>query len=42
MRDARTLHRVPKEEENTGTPASREMMERFLKDRNAQLWISHD
>jgi N-acyl homoserine lactone hydrolase len=39
--EERTLHRMPKEEESTGTPASREMLERFLKDKNAQLWIGH-
>lgn len=36
-----TLHRMPKEEQRTGTPASREMIERFLKEKNAQLWIGH-
>ena len=39
--EERTLHRMPKEEETTGTPASREAIERFLKERNAQLWIAH-
>jgi N-acyl homoserine lactone hydrolase len=39
--EERTLHRMPKEEESTGTPASRQMMERFLKEKNAQLWIGH-
>jgi N-acyl homoserine lactone hydrolase len=39
--EERTLHRMPKEEESTGTPASRETMERFLKEKNAQLWIGH-
>ena len=39
--EERTLHRMPKEEETTGTPASREAIERFLKERNAQLWIGH-
>lgn len=39
--EERTLKRMPKEEETTGTPASRESMERFLKDKNAQLWIGH-
>ena len=39
--EERTLHRMPKEEESTGTPASREMMERFLKEKRAQLWIGH-
>lgn len=39
--EERTLHRMPREEESTGTPASREAMERFLKEKNAQLWIGH-
>jgi N-acyl homoserine lactone hydrolase len=39
--EERTLHRMPKEEESTGTPQSREMIERFLKEKNAQLWIGH-
>jgi len=39
--EERTLHRMPKEEETTGTPASREMMERFLTEKHAQLWIGH-
>lgn len=39
--EERTLHRMPTEEETTGTPASREAMERFLKEKNAQLWIGH-
>jgi len=39
--EERTLHRMPKEEESTGTPASREMMERFLKEKRAQLWVGH-
>lgn len=39
--EERTLHRMPKEEETTGTPASRDMIERFLKEENAQLWIGH-
>ena len=39
--EERTLRRMPKEEESTGTPASREMMERFLKEKSAQLWIGH-
>ena len=39
--EERTLHRMPKEEETAGTPASREAIERFLKERNAQLWIGH-
>ena len=39
--EERTLQRMPKEEETTGTPGSREMMERFLREQNAQLWIGH-
>ncbi|HXY96182.1 MAG TPA: N-acyl homoserine lactonase family protein [Steroidobacteraceae bacterium] len=39
--EERTLQRMPKEEESTGTPQSREMIERFLKEKNAQLWIGH-
>lgn len=39
--EERTLHRMPKEEESTGTPATREGIERFLKQQNAQLWIGH-
>jgi len=39
--EERTLHRMPKEEETTATPASRDMIERFLKEKNAQLWIGH-
>jgi hypothetical protein len=37
----RTLHRMPNEEKSTATPSSREMIERFLKEKNAQLWIGH-
>ena len=39
--EERTLQRMPKEEQSTGTPASRQMIERFLKEKNAQLWIGH-
>src|SRR5579864_3278232 len=39
--EERTLQRMPKEEETTGTAASRAMIERFLKEKNAQLWIGH-
>jgi glyoxylase-like metal-dependent hydrolase (beta-lactamase superfamily II) len=39
--EQRALRRMPKEEETTGTPASREAMERFLQEKNAQLWIGH-
>jgi N-acyl homoserine lactone hydrolase len=39
--EERPKHRMPKEEEGAGTPASREAIERFLKESNAQLWIGH-
>jgi N-acyl homoserine lactone hydrolase len=39
--EERLLHRMPKEEETTGTPGSREMMEKFLEEKKAQLWIGH-
>jgi len=39
--EERTLRRMPKEEQTTGTPASRAAIERFLKEKNAQLWIGH-
>jgi glyoxylase-like metal-dependent hydrolase (beta-lactamase superfamily II) len=39
--EERPLHRMPKEEETTGTPGSRETMEKFLEEKNAQLWIGH-
>jgi len=39
--EERTLHRMPKEEETTGTPQSREAMERFLQQTGSQLWIGH-
>ena len=39
--EERPLHRMPKEEESAGTPASRELMERFLRETGAQLWIGH-
>lgn len=39
--EERPLHRMPREEESSGTPASRELMERFLREKNAQLWIGH-
>ena len=32
---------MPKEEQTAGTPASRELIDRFLKEKNAQLWIGH-
>src|SRR6267143_7276200 len=39
--EERTLHRMPNEEKSTATPSSRELIERFLKEKNAQLWIGH-
>src|SRR2546430_9048295 len=39
--EERTLHRMPNEEKSTATPNSRELIERFLKEKNAQLWIGH-
>lgn len=39
--EERALHRMPKEEEATGTPASRDLIERFIKAQNAQLWVGH-
>lgn len=39
--EERSLNRMPKEEEKTGTPASRALIERSLKEKNAQLWIGH-
>ena len=39
--EERTLHRMPNEEKSTATPSSREMIERFLKEKKAQLWIGH-
>jgi glyoxylase-like metal-dependent hydrolase (beta-lactamase superfamily II) len=39
--EERTLHRMPDEEKTTGTPASREMIEKFLEENKAQLWIGH-
>ncbi len=39
--EERTLHRMPNEEQSTATPNSRELIERFLKEKNAQLWIGH-
>jgi len=33
---------MPPEEKATATPASRAMMDRFLKEKNAQLWIGHN
>jgi N-acyl homoserine lactone hydrolase len=39
--EERTLQRMPKEEQRTGTPNSRQSIERFLKENNAQLWIGH-
>jgi N-acyl homoserine lactone hydrolase len=39
--EERTLGRLPKEEETTGTMASRASMEAFLKQTHSQLWIGH-
>lgn len=39
--EERTRNRMPPEEKATATPASRAMMDRFLKEKNAQLWIGH-
>jgi N-acyl homoserine lactone hydrolase len=39
--EERTLHRMPKEEQSTGTPASRERIERFVEATHSQLWIGH-
>ncbi len=39
--EERTLHRMPKEEQAAGTPASRELIDRFLTQKHAQLWIGH-
>jgi N-acyl homoserine lactone hydrolase len=39
--EERTLHRMPPEELNTATPASRAMIEEFLSAEKAQLWIGH-
>jgi N-acyl homoserine lactone hydrolase len=39
--EERTLHRMPPEELKTATPASRAMIDQFLIDKKAQLWIGH-
>jgi glyoxylase-like metal-dependent hydrolase (beta-lactamase superfamily II) len=39
--EERTLRRMPPEEEVTATPASRAMIEQFLVQKKAQLWIGH-
>jgi len=39
--EERTLKRMPAEELVTGTPASRAMIERFLIEKHARLWIGH-
>ena len=39
--EERTLHRMPPEELKTATPASRAMIDQFLIDQKAQLWICH-
>jgi N-acyl homoserine lactone hydrolase len=39
--EERTLKRMPPQEKATATPASRALMDRFLKEKDAQLWIGH-
>jgi len=39
--EERTLHRMPTREQTTATPASRAMIEQFLNEHKAQLWIGH-
>jgi N-acyl homoserine lactone hydrolase len=39
--EERTLRRMPTREQTTATPASRAMIEQFLNERKAQLWIGH-
>ena len=39
--EERTLNRMPTPEQKTATPASRAMIEQFLKQEHAQLWIGH-
>jgi N-acyl homoserine lactone hydrolase len=39
--EERTLHRMPTREQTTETPASRAMIERFVAEKRAQLWIGH-
>lgn len=39
--EERTLHRMPKEELTTATPASRVLIDRFVSERKSQLWIGH-
>jgi N-acyl homoserine lactone hydrolase len=39
--EERTLHRMPAHERATATPASRAMIEQFLQQEKAQLWIGH-
>lgn len=40
--EERTLQRMPSDERTTGTAASREGLERFMRSTNAQLWVGHD
>ena len=40
--EERTLQRMPSDERTTGTAASREALERFMRSANAQLWVGHD
>jgi glyoxylase-like metal-dependent hydrolase (beta-lactamase superfamily II) len=39
--EERSLNRMPTHEQKTATPASRAMIEQFLKQEHAQLWIGH-
>lgn len=39
--EERSLRRMPAEERSTGTAQSRAMIEQFLKDKKAELWIGH-
>jgi N-acyl homoserine lactone hydrolase len=39
--EERTLHRMPPEEQSTGTAESRAMIEKFVAEKKAQLWIGH-
>jgi N-acyl homoserine lactone hydrolase len=39
--EERTLQRMPTQEQRTGTAATRAMLEKFLHEQHAQLWIGH-
>jgi glyoxylase-like metal-dependent hydrolase (beta-lactamase superfamily II) len=39
--EERTLNRMPTPEQKSATPASRALIEQFLKQEHAQLWIGH-